>query len=158
MGGKAKDLQGSSHHPPIIGDTSFLHKCLQVLLLSPNSKCSINQDHFGGVHIRLTIFVKGWWVLSITIRTCHINWIQRSWDPDLSIVQAELPKPYKQWGARETELLTAKDSVSRKVVQQNTHREMPREARSKNSTFPGRKKYANASHNARRLLPSSKPV
>lgn len=57
----------------------------------------------------------------ITIRTCHINWIQRSWDPDLSIVQVELPKPYKQWGARETELLTAKDSVSRTVVQQNTH-------------------------------------
>lgn len=74
----------------------------------------------------------------ITIRTCHINWIQRSWDPDLSIVQVELPKPYKQWGARETELLTAKDWVSRKVVQQNTHREMQREARSKNSTFPGR--------------------
>jgi hypothetical protein len=50
--------------PPIIGDTSFLHKCLQVLLLSPNSKCSINQVHFGGGHIRLTISVKGWWVLS----------------------------------------------------------------------------------------------
>jgi hypothetical protein len=50
--------------PPIIGDTSFLHKCLQVLLLSPNSKCSINQVHFGGGRIRLTIVVKGWWVLS----------------------------------------------------------------------------------------------
>jgi hypothetical protein len=65
----------------------------------------------------------------ITIRTCHINWIQRSWDPDLSIVQVELPKPYKQWGARETELLTAKDSLSRKVVQQNTHRRTQRNAK-----------------------------